>query len=145
MQFTARHGHHGWTLHDSILVLSILSLVMVLIGTALAAADLTTRIRKLRAFKTEAAGDLPASYNEDRDIMRILADREPALVAAEMRGAVNELIDAMAQERRAREATDHRLAQLAGVGDNLRQLAIGTALLLGGAVAGGIAGILAAT
>jgi hypothetical protein len=128
----------------AILVLALVSFVAVAIGTCMAATDLKGRIELLRNFKLEVTSNLPMIYNVHPEVMRLLADREPSVVAAQFRAGMNEVIAAIAEDRQARAVTDQRLADLAGVGDNLTWLKGGSALLLGGALVGCFAGILAA-
>jgi len=128
----------------AIFVLAVVSFAAAAIGTYATATDLKERIKLIRTFKLEVTRDLPMIYNVHPRLMQELADREPTIVAAEARAGLNEVIDAIAEDRRAREVTEQQLARLAGVGDNLTRLKVGSALLLGGALVGGFAGILAA-
>lgn len=132
------------SLHAVVLVLCSISLAAVLSGTYLAVTDLTNRLPLLRAFRVEASGELPMVYNVHPQVMQALADREPVVVAAQMRAGLNEVILAIAEDRQAREHTDSQLATLAGVGSNLTRLVLGSALLLGGGIIGAIAGLIAA-
>jgi hypothetical protein len=127
-----------------ILALSAISLASASLGTYLAVVDLKGRFRLLNEFRIKTSNALPMVYNVHPAVMQVLADNEAFLVAAQLRTGLNEVIGAIAEDRDAHARTEAGLAKLAGVGDDLRRLKLGSGLLLGGALVGGLAGLLAA-
>ncbi len=100
--------------------------------------DLRQRLGLLTNFSQETPSDLPLTHNVDPGVLERLADSEPAMLAARIRTGLNEMTRALTEERRAREATEERLARLSGVGDNPRRLRFAAVLLAVGVVLGGL-------
>jgi hypothetical protein len=69
-------------------------------------------------------------------IQALLAAQEPLIIEAQVRRALNELNNVIAQERQVRDQSEQRLAVLAGAGERLGRLVVSAGLLVVGTLLG---------
>jgi hypothetical protein len=113
-------------------------------GAALGVFDLSKRVRNIRRYRRPVGTSISIRWQTEAvPVSQLLKDREPMLLAADLRAAVDRVTAALEDERQERSDAEARVAALAGVGENLTPLWVSAGLLLVGVLLGGVANVIA--